>query len=490
MTTKEKKQNSVPIEGFILGLGNIALMFFRAFLNLIHSPLTRIKEFWFFGIAVIALASYRFIYENDHLLALHHASDGIFGYKSIQFLESFSWWHHFIAMNLGLWSILLFALGLFTQFTRSKYANLPQTLGIRRGTGEFPKLKSVNHYNKGSRTSLKYLANGVGVKDFTSKSSQISLALRRKVETIQEDIQNGLIEVILNNAELPSVLKFENVKSYLKKPYSFIVGQGENKLYKQSIRDLPHMLVAGTTSNGKSNFLKNVILGMLHSSERIQLRIIDLKRGVEMQKFRGFNNVVIAKDEREANILLDGLIKEMELRYKYMSKQGISQIDPAKHNMDVFVLVVDEASVLYDYTGLKGTEKTAIQKARNATDTLTKLARAAGIHVIVATQKVTKETVDSRIQGNMGGWMCFKVATDVASRLVLETGAAAKLPKIAGRGVWKVGNELAEVQSPYVDDKCLEKEIARLEEKFNKLYDEQKKFKGKLKEAKSEDNKA
>ncbi len=466
----DKKASSNKLESIVLGLGNMFLLFLKTLANFIHSPITKMKEFWIFGSLLIGMLSYRIVYENDHLMTLYERTNGLFGYRSIELFEGFAWGYHFTFMNLLLWGVTLFVIGLVCQVTRQKYAKLTQNLAIRSKSGQYPKLQSIEHFNNGNRTSLKYAANGVGLDDFRSKESQIALFLKRKIETIGEDIRNGLIEVVLNNAELPKVVRFEDVKKFLKEPYSFIVGQCENKLHKQSIRKLPHMLVAGTTSNGKSNFLKNVILGMLGSSEKIRLHIIDLKRGVEMQKFKNFNNIEIAANEREANQMLKDLVNEMNARYEFMKKENINEIDPKKHKKDVRVLIVDEASVLYDFTGLQRAQKMAIQESRNFTDTLTKLARAAGIHVIIATQKVTKETVDSRIQGNMGGWMCFKVATDIASRLVLETGAASKLPKIAGRGIWKVGNEFAEVQSPLVDDKCLESEIENLEEKFNKLY--------------------
>ena len=468
--SKNTIQRSPGFEKIVLGFGFVFVSIGNVMRKCMYSPIIKFKEFWIYSSCTIASLSFLLTYQNDHLRYFYHASNGIMGNRIQDFLESFQPIYQFLFMNTVLWGGLLFCLGLYAQMKRNKYEKLTENVGIRNSSGLHPKLKSIIYHAGGEKTSILFHANGVGLGDFTSKHSNIALMLGEKVEKILEDHKQSHIEVLINNGEFPKIFCFYSAKKYLKEPFSFVVGKCLNKVHTQCIRKLPHLLVAGTTSNGKSNFLKNVMLGLLESSERIQLKVIDLKKGVEMSKFSCLNNIEVAKNINQANKMLEELTTEMEKRYDLMHERGVTEISSVVPTKDILVLIVDEASVLYDKTGLSGSKKETVERARNYTDELTKLARAAGIHVIIATQKVVKETVDSRVQANMGGWMCFKVANDIASRLVLESSLAAKLPKVAGRGIWKTGNTLKEIQAPYVSEACLEEQLALLCKKFNSIY--------------------
>ena len=98
-------------------------------------------------------------------------------------------------------------------------------------------------------------------------------------------------------------------------------------------------------------------------------------------------------------------------------------------------------------------------QARELTDELAKLARAAGIHLIFATQKVTKETIDTKVQENIGGRMCFRMNSLPGSMTVLGNKKAFDLPDIKGRAIWTNGNNFYEVQAPFISEEDIKEEI-------------------------------
>ena len=97
--------------------------------------------------------------------------------------------------------------------------------------------------------------------------------------------------------------------------------------------------------------------------------------------------------------------------------------------------------------------------------------------MILSTQKVTTETIDTKIQGNIGGRLCFRVATGPSSLNVLGNNAAMEIPDLPGRAVWNKGNSFIEVQTPLIGDDEIKQEVSALREKysertmFKKMYE-------------------
>ncbi len=223
------------------------------------------------------------------------------------------------------------------------------------------------------------------------------------------------------------------------------------------------MLIAGSTGGGKSVFFCQVFVCLLKHSRHIQVYLIDLKRGVEVKEFGQLPNVRIAKDETEAVQLLQALRDEMQKRFVFMEKNGLKKIDPNLHKKDLIVVGIDEASVLFGKTSISSAKKELVAKARDLTDEIAKLARAAGIHLVIATQKSIKESLDTKTLENLTGRMIFKMSTHAGSNTALGNVKAYSLPDIKGRGIWAGGNKYIEIQAPFLsetelDDEC--KEIA------------------------------
>jgi S-DNA-T family DNA segregation ATPase FtsK/SpoIIIE len=164
----------------------------------------------------------------------------------------------------------------------------------------------------------------------------------------------------------------------------------------------------------------------------------------------------------------------MDRRFKYLEKKKLKEIDPARDKMDKIIIGIDEASVLY--TKSKNNSKNKlINEARELTEELSKLSRAAGIHLILATQKVTKETIDTKVQENIGGRVCFRMNTLQGSMTVLGNKMALTLPDIKGRAIWARGNKFTQIQAPFLSEDELEEELSILK---NELVSKERKFHG------------
>ena len=227
------------------------------------------------------------------------------------------------------------------------------------------------------------------------------------------------------------------------------------------------MIVAGATGGGKSYFFKQAFVGLAESSKHIQFYLIDLKHGVETKLFERLENVRIAKEAPEAIVILTAVVEEMENRFRFLEKNGLTEIEPERDKKDRIVVGIDEASVLFTIEKSSKSTKASAEAARDLTDRIAKLGRAAAIHLVLATQKVVKETIDTRVQTNINARMVFRVNTVASSMTVLGNKLASDLPEIPGRAIWSVGSKDTTVQVPRLSLEEITERIDILMGKFN-----------------------
>ena len=130
-------------------------------------------------------------------------------------------------------------------------------------------------------------------------------------------------------------------------------------------------------------------------------------------------------------------------------------------------MVVDECSDLYGKSSGTSDDNALTTKCKELTNLIARKGRAAGIHLILATQRVSANTLDSRILGNVAARVCFQMSSVPNSVLVLNSKCAYELDKIPGRGYWSFGTQLVQFQAPYIDEEDIEKrlEVIRFERK-------------------------
>ena len=140
-----------------------------------------------------------------------------------------------------------------------------------------------------------------------------------------------------------------------------------------------------------------MIIGLLETSSQLQVYLFDFKR-VEMNEFSIFPNVMVVNQEITAQIILENLEKEMEKRFRYLESKGFREIDPVRDKMERIVVGIDECTDLTGKVPKSHPDYVTIEKARLSLDHLSRKARACGIHLILATQKIDSDSLDTRVR--------------------------------------------------------------------------------------------
>ncbi len=218
---------------------------------------------------------------------------------------------------------------------------------------------------------------------------------------------------------------------------------------------MPHLLIAGTTGSGKSVCINTIILSLLYKlgPDKCKFILIDPKM-LELSTYEGIPHLlcpVITEAKRAASVL-GWVVKEMESRYRLMTRVGVRNIDGynSKHKlpMPYIVVIVDEMSDLMLVAGkeIEG----YIQK-------LSQMARAAGIHIIMATQRPSVDVITGTIKANFPTRISFQVTSKIDSRTILgEQGAE----QLLGKGdmlYMSSGNKIVRIHAPFVSENEIEK---------------------------------
>ncbi len=269
--------------------------------------------------------------------------------------------------------------------------------------------------------------------------------------TIGIELPNSVRE----NVFLSEILDNSNFK---KKDIKLPIALGKSISGQPLIGDLssmPHLLIAGTTGSGKSVCINTIILSLLfrHTPEKCKFILIDPKM-LELSTYEGIPHLLcpVITEAKKAASVLGWVVKEMENRYRLMTKEGVRNIDGynAKHKlpMPYIVVVVDEMSDLMLVAGKE--IESYIQK-------LSQMARAAGIHIIMATQRPSVDVITGTIKANFPTRISFQVTSKIDSRTILgEQGAE----QLLGKGdmlYMTSANKMVRIHAPFVSDNEIEK---------------------------------
>ena len=283
----------------------------------------------------------------------------------------------------------------------------------------------------------------------SSESARISTIPGRN--TIGIELPNLLRE----NVYLSEIL---NHSEFKKKEIKLPIALGKNISGNPIIGDLtsmPHLLIAGTTGSGKSVCINTIILSLLyrHTPDKCKFILIDPKM-LELSTYEGIPHLLcpVITEAKKAASVLGWVVKEMENRYRLMTKEGVRNIDGynSKHKvpMPLIVVVVDEMSDLMLVAGKE--IESYIQK-------LSQMARAAGIHIIMATQRPSVDVITGTIKANFPTRISFQVTSKIDSRTILgEQGAE----QLLGKGdmlYMSSANKIVRIHAPFVSDNEIEK---------------------------------
>ena len=215
------------------------------------------------------------------------------------------------------------------------------------------------------------------------------------------------------------------------------------------------LLIAGTTGSGKSVCINTIILSLLyrHTPDKCKFILIDPKM-LELSTYEGVPHLLcpVITEAKKAASVLGWVVKEMENRYKLMTKEGVRNIDGynTKHRlpMPYIVVVVDEMSDLMLVAG---------KEIENYIQKLSQMARAAGVHIIMATQRPSVDVITGTIKANFPTRISFQVTSKIDSRTILgEQGAE----QLLGKGdmlYMSSANKMIRIHAPFVSENEIEK---------------------------------
>lgn len=311
-------------------------------------------------------------------------------------------------------------------------------------------------------------AKGVKVNKFTSLADDLALAIKAKSIRVQAPIPGrGLIGIEIPNLTrdmiyLRDLLLSEEIRSMNSK---LVFGLGKDIAGRPVVTDLakmPHLLIAGATGSGKSVCINAIIMSLILRSkpEELRLILIDPKR-VELAGYNSLPHLIgnVVTEPEQALENMYWAVREMEHRYELLQEARVrdissfnekAELDPELEKLPYIVIIVDEFADLILTSG-KDIEVPITRLAQ--------MARAVGIHLILATQRPSIKVITGIIKANFSARVAFQVSSRVDSRVILDQIGAERLLGSGDMLFLPPGKALTErIHGAYVSDQ----EIARV----------------------------
>ena len=303
-------------------------------------------------------------------------------------------------------------------------------------------------------------APGIKVSKIINLSEDIARNTSSESARISTIPGSSTIGIELPNSSRENVFLSEIISSsnFNKKDIKLPIALGKSISGIPVVEDLtamPHLLIAGTTGSGKSVCINTIILSLLykHGPDKCKFILVDPKM-LELSTYEGIPHLlcpVITEAKRAASVL-GWVVKEMESRYRLMTRIGVRNIDGynAKHKlpMPYIVVIVDEMSDLM---------LVASKEIEGYIQKLSQMARAAGIHIIMATQRPSVDVITGTIKANFPTRISFQVTSKIDSRTILgEQGAE----QLLGKGdmlYMSSANRMVRIHAPFVSENEIEK---------------------------------
>lgn len=322
----------------------------------------------------------------------------------------------------------------------------------------------------------------VGIKD------ELKLALAVKEIRIQAPIPGkNTIGIEIPNAVTTMVrLKdiMENIPKTLESAHLLVV-LGKDIMGKNQFADIarmPHLLVAGSTGSGKSVSINTMIVSLLmrYRPDEVKLVLVDPKK-VELSNYNGIPHLLcpVVTDPKKASLALQRIVNEMDKRYEIFSEREVRNIDTyntliEKENkrrsdnptpkMPYIVVIIDELADLM---------LIAAKEVEDSIMRITQMARAAGIHLIVATQRPSTDVITGIVKNNITSRIAFEVTSNVDSRTILDMGGAEKLIGKGDMLYLPMGeNAPIRIQGAFISDDEIKRVINYVSKEQTVIYDE------------------
>ena len=363
-------------------------------------------------------------------------------------------------------------------YAKEAIQKLEETLKVFEITG---KVVQVNIGPSVTQYELE-LKKGTKVSKLLSIQKEIALALAAKDVRIQAPIPGkNTIGIELPN-KVNSSVSFKEVLSCIPpvdEKNVLAVGLGKDIMGKvrwMEINSTPHLLVAGATGSGKSVCMNCIIASILMRArpDQVKLVMVDPKK-VELSMYNGIPHLLapVVTDPKKASIALKNIVAEMERRYdilehtKNKNIKGYNEFcetHPEYQKMPYIVVIIDELADLM---------LVAAKEVEDSIMRITQMARAAGIHLIVATQRPSTDVITGVVKANIPSRISFAVSSSIDSRTILDMTGAEKL---LGKGdmLFKpMGENVPQrIQGAFVSEEELQKLVDYTISQQKAIYDE------------------
>ncbi len=325
-------------------------------------------------------------------------------------------------------------------------------------------------------------AAGVKVSRITNLTDDIKMSLAAKTIRIEAPIPGKAavgIEVPNNTVDVITMREMLETKEFNENDSKIAFALGKDitgSVLFADIAKMPHVLIAGATGSGKSVCINSLIISLLYKSspDEVRLLMIDPKM-VELEVYNGIPHLLIpvVTDARKAAGALSWAVTEMQKRYKLFADYNVRNLtgfnEMAKNTEGVdplpqIVIIIDELADLM---------MVAAKDVEEAICRLAQLARAAGMHLVIATQRPSVDIITGVIKANIPTRIAFSVSSQIDSRTILDSAGAEKL---LGRGDMLYSAygspKPVRVQGCFVTDKEVENVVAFIKNEIKADYDE------------------
>ncbi len=325
-------------------------------------------------------------------------------------------------------------------------------------------------------------APGVKINRITNLNKDIALRLAAKGVRIEAPIPGkAAVGVEIPNQNLSIV----RIRSLIESPQfrdaaspvTVAVGKDiDGSIVLADLAKMPHLLIAGATGMGKSVCINSMLMSLIYKSspEDVRLIMVDPK-SVELDVYNGLPHLLVPVvcDPKKAAGALQWAVTEMEKRYSLLREQGVRNIDGYNkiaersdeiQKMPRIVIIIDEMADLM---------MTAPKEVENTISRLAAMARAAGMHMVLATQRPSVDIITGTIKANVPSRIAFAVSSGVDSKIILDEGGAEELIGKGDMLMHPVGMAKPKrVQGCFVDDSEVEKVVTFIKGHCSADYDE------------------
>ena len=324
-------------------------------------------------------------------------------------------------------------------------------------------------------------AAGVKISKITNLADDIALNLAASGVRIEAPIPNKAavgIEVPNKNRKMVSMREVIDQPQYKEAKSKLTVALGKDitgEFVYSDLVKMPHLLIAGTTGSGKSVCLNSMIVSILYNAtpDEVKLLMIDPKQ-VEFTVYNGIPHLLVpvVSDPRKASGALAWAVTEMLTRYKTFSEHSVRDISgynsicesEGKKKMPQIVIFIDELSDLM---------MAAPNEVEDSICRLAQMARAAGMHLVIATQRPSVDVITGIIKANIPSRISLSVSSQVDSRTIIDSVGAEKLLGNGDMLYYPVGiPKPIRVQGCYLSDKEVENVVNFIKKQEQSSYDD------------------